>query len=153
MRNGSCRSFRCDHRWKPRLYLSANKKCWLGQRWSPAAVLDTAKLNLNQNPPLKIARVQYHSREEKRAMIKAEIDQFVLLVRPFPTGLQAALPISPRPNTPAASSAETPSKRIASFRTSNTASFSRRLPSEHPSRKAFPVCAAPPFARDHILHI
>ncbi len=61
--------------------------------------------------------------------------------------------IFPTPNTPAASSAETPSKRIASFRTSNTASFSRRLPNEHPSRKAFPVCAAPPFARDHIPHI
>jgi hypothetical protein len=46
-----------------------------------AVVVDTAKLNINRNSPLKIARVQYHSRDERRAMIKAKIDQFVLLVK------------------------------------------------------------------------
>jgi hypothetical protein len=46
-----------------------------------AIVMDTGRLNVNQNSPLVIARVQYSSREERRAMIKAKIDQFIHLVK------------------------------------------------------------------------
>jgi Protein of unknown function (DUF2971) len=46
-----------------------------------AIVMDSAKLNLSETSPLIIAEVQYHSREVRRTMIKAKIDQFAQLVR------------------------------------------------------------------------
>jgi hypothetical protein len=46
-----------------------------------AIVLDGAKLNVNPTSPLIIAKVQYHSCEVRRAMIKAKIDEFAQLVR------------------------------------------------------------------------